>query len=102
RGIHRTNLYERQQETATLDRILGGARQARGAALVLWGDPGSGKTALLDCAAEAAASDSAVLTCRGSRLESELSFAAPHELLRPVTDRTRMLPRRAGHALRAR
>jgi len=43
---------------------------------VLRGKPGIGETALLDYAAGAAASDFAVLTRRGTRVESGLAFAA--------------------------
>ncbi|WP_406430029.1 ATP-binding protein [Streptomyces sp. NBC_00631] len=46
------DLYGRRQERAALDRILDGARQGDGATLVLWGDPGIGKTALLEYAAD--------------------------------------------------
>ncbi|MFF0087470.1 ATP-binding protein [Streptomyces canus] len=46
------DLYGRRQEQAALDRILDGARQGDGATLVLWGDPGIGKTALLEYAAD--------------------------------------------------
>lgn len=94
------DLYGRHKEVADLDRLLDGARQGAGAALVLWGDPGIGKTALLDHAAEAAATDFTVLTCRGTRLESGLAFAALHELLWPVTDRLATLPTPQANALR--
>ncbi|MFJ9909064.1 ATP-binding protein [Streptomyces sp. NPDC101152] len=39
------DLYGRRQEQAALDRILDAARQGRGVTMVLWGDPGIGKTA---------------------------------------------------------
>ncbi|WP_406442713.1 ATP-binding protein [Streptomyces sp. NBC_00631] len=75
------DLYGRLQEQAALGRILDGARQGEGAALMLWGEPGIGKTALLDHVAESAAADFTVVRCRGTRLESRLAFAALHELL---------------------
>ncbi|MFH9550153.1 hypothetical protein [Streptomyces sp. NPDC017435] len=58
----------------------------------MWGDPGIGKTALLEYAAESAAADFTVLRCGGIRLGSGLTFAALHELLWPVTERISTLP----------
>ncbi|WP_179382020.1 ATP-binding protein, partial [Streptomyces sp. SA15] len=93
------DLYGRCQEQAALDRILDGARQGDGATLVLWGDPGIGKTALLEYVAESAAADFTVLRCAGTRLESGLTFAALHELLWPVTERISTLLQSQANAL---
>src|SRR6266545_7221147 len=93
------DLYGRRQEQAALDRILDGARQGCGATMMLWGDPGIGKTALLEYVAESAAADFTILRCRGTPLESELAFAALHELLWPVTERISTLPRPQAKAL---
>lgn len=93
------NLYGRDQEQRELDRILEEARGGNGSALVLWGDPGIGKTALLD-RATAAAADFTVLGCRGSRMESNLAFAALHGLLWPLADRIGTLPPPQADALR--
>ncbi|MFB7629470.1 AAA family ATPase [Streptomyces sp. NPDC056149] len=93
------DLYGRRQEQAALDRLLDDARQGQGAAWVLWGDPGIGKTALLGYTAKAAAEDFTVLTCRGTRLESGLAFAALHELLLPVMERISTLPEPQANAL---
>src|SRR4051812_31891644 len=93
------DLYGRRQEQVALDRILDGARQGSGAALTVWGDPGIGKTALLDHVADSAAADFTVLRCRGTRLESKLAFAALHELLWPVTERISRLPQPQAKAL---
>ncbi|WP_410603205.1 AAA family ATPase [Amycolatopsis sp. lyj-90] len=92
-------LYGRHQEKLELDRALEGARQSRGTALVLWGDPGIGKTALLGYAT-AAATGFTVLSCRGTRMESGLAFAALHELLWPAVDRVGTLPPPQAAALR--
>lgn len=67
--------------------------------MMLWGEPGIGKTALLDYVADSAAADFTVLRCRGTRLESELAFAALHELLWPVTERIGTLPQPQAKAL---
>ncbi|GAB3013801.1 hypothetical protein GCM10023080_096370 [Streptomyces pseudoechinosporeus] len=93
------DLYGRRPEQAALDRILDGARQGSGAIMMLWGEPGIGKTALLDYVAESAAADFTVLRCRGTRLESGLAFAALHELLWPVTERISTLPQPQANAL---
>lgn len=67
--------------------------------MMLRGDPGIGKTALLEYVAESAAADFTILRCRGTRLESELAFAALHELLWPVTERISTLPEPQAKAL---
>ncbi|MFF0087268.1 ATP-binding protein [Streptomyces canus] len=93
------NLLGRRQEQAAIDQILDDARRGKGAALVLWGDPGIGKTALLKYAASGAEADFTLLRCRGTRLESGLAFAALHELLWPVMDRINTLPEPQAKAL---
>ncbi|WP_327035037.1 helix-turn-helix transcriptional regulator [Micromonospora ureilytica] len=92
-------LFGRRAETAALDRLLDRAADRAGAGLVLWGEPGIGKTALLDYAV-AAASDATVLRCRGTRMEAGLAFAALHELLWPVLDRLETLAAPQAAALR--
>ena len=74
-------LYGRDPERAIIGQLLDAARESRSDALVLRGEPGVGKTALLDDARERAA-DMQVLTARGVDSESELPFAALHQLLR--------------------
>ncbi|TWF74995.1 regulatory LuxR family protein [Pseudonocardia hierapolitana] len=92
-------LFGRRAETAALDGLLDRAAGGAGSALVLWGEPGIGKTALLEYAV-AAASDAIVLRCRGTRMESGLAFAALHELLWPVVDRVETLAAPQAAALR--
>ncbi|BBG02672.1 ATP-binding protein [Pseudonocardia autotrophica] len=92
-------LFGRRAETATLDRLLARAADGAGSGLVLWGEPGIGKTALLDHAVSAAAG-ATVLRCRGTRMEAGLAFAALHELLWPVTGRLDTLPAPQAAALR--
>ncbi|MBP2367442.1 LuxR family transcriptional regulator [Pseudonocardia parietis] len=92
-------LFGRRAEKAALDTLLAGAADGAGSALVLWGVPGIGKTALLEYAAGAAPA-ATVLRCRGTRMESGLAFAALHELLWPVMDRLETLPAPQAAALR--
>lgn len=92
-------LVGRVAETAVLDGLLDRAADGAGSGLVLWGEPGIGKTALLEHAV-AAASDATVLRCRGTRVETGLAFAALHELLWPVVDRLEMLAAPQAAALR--
>lgn len=69
--------------------VAGGAG---GAALLLWGEPGIGKTALLDYAAERAAGDRTVLRARGIETETVLPFATLGDLLMPYSSHFRELP----------
>ncbi|MFC9998264.1 AAA family ATPase [Nocardia sp. NPDC127526] len=91
-------LYGRGQEQDELDRMLVAARSGSGSAVVLWGDPGIGKSALLNAAADRAG-EFRILRCRGSHPESELPFAALHELLLPVAGRVSALPAPQAAAL---
>ena len=48
------------------------------------GEPGIGKSSLLDYGSEAAGAGMSVLTARGIRVEEDIPFAALAQLLRPV------------------
>ena len=74
-------LVGRQDALARIRWVVSGARAGRGAALLLRGEPGSGKTALL---AAAEADGMTVLRCVGTQDERELPYAALHALLRPL------------------
>jgi DNA-binding CsgD family transcriptional regulator len=76
-------LLGRETERLALDRLLAEARGGRSGVLVLVGEPGIGKTALLDHAAEQAAG-MRVLRARGIESEAEIPFAGLAELLRPA------------------
>jgi DNA-binding CsgD family transcriptional regulator len=93
-------LYGRQEERAALDVLLGDARDGRSGALVIRGEPGIGKTALLEYAAEAA-DGMRVLRAAGVESESELPYAALHQLLRPVAADVDRLPEPQREALGA-
>src|SRR4051812_10220693 len=84
-------LRGRQGECAVLDGLLDGARAARSGVLVVRGDAGVGKTALLEYAIESA-SDLRVLRAVGVEAEMELPFAALHQLCIPVLHRLERLP----------
>lgn len=71
--------------------MISAARDRRSGSALLLGEPGLGKTALLD-EASAAAADFLVLTTSGVESESGISFGGLHRLLRPVADRRRSLP----------
>jgi DNA-binding CsgD family transcriptional regulator len=92
-------LHGRELERAAVDRALEGARQARSGVLVVRGEPGVGKTALLAYAAERA-SDMRVLRGAGVESESGLPFASLHQVLRPVLGRLDAIPELQATALR--
>ena len=94
-------LSGRDGERATIQGLLSGARAGRGGALLLTGQPGIGKSALLDAAAaESAAGRFVVLRATGYEAESQLPFAGLHLLLYPALDRLTMLPEPQHRALR--
>jgi DNA-binding CsgD family transcriptional regulator len=72
-------LSGRQAECARLDQLLADARAGQSAVLVLHGEPGIGKTALLDYAAGRAAGFQ-VVRATGVESEMELPFAGLHQL----------------------
>ena len=76
-------LLGREPECAAIDRLLEDARMRTGGALVVRGEAGIGKSALLDYARQRA-EPMAVLSAAGVEAESDLAFAGLHELLRPV------------------
>ncbi|MDX6562774.1 MAG: hypothetical protein QOD65_2588 [Gaiellales bacterium] len=80
--------------------MLDGAREGRSGALVVRGEPGVGKTTLLDYAASRA-DDFRVLRTLGAESESDLAFSGLLELLRPVASRAGELPDVQARALEA-
>ncbi|MFI7694632.1 LuxR C-terminal-related transcriptional regulator [Nonomuraea sp. NPDC049655] len=76
-------LYGRSAEISVLDEVIARARDGAGGAAVLRGEAGAGKTALLDAAA-ARGGAMRVLRLTGVESESDLAFAALHQLLWPV------------------
>ena len=92
-------LYDREEQLAAIDRLLTGMRSGRAGALILRGEAGIGKTALLDAVAEQAAG-ARMLQVTGLEAEAELPFAALHALMRPALDEIGALPGRQAEALR--
>ncbi|HKA26759.1 MAG TPA: AAA family ATPase [Gaiellaceae bacterium] len=92
-------LYGRDAERAQIGALLEDARASRSGALILRGEPGVGKTALLDDTRERAA-DMHVLTAHGVESESELPFAGLHQLMRPAVGHIDRLPEPQAVALR--
>src|ERR1700733_2078140 len=84
-------LRGRRDECAVLDGLLEELRARRSGVLVVRGEAGVGKTALVEYAI-AAASDLTVLRAVGVESEMELAFAALHQLCAPMLDRLDRLP----------
>ncbi|MEV4456659.1 AAA family ATPase [Microbispora sp. NPDC049633] len=92
-------LYGRSVETAAIDDLIDRARKGSGSALVLRGEAGAGKTALLDQAATRGGA-MRVLRTTGVEAEADLAFAALHQLLLPVTGLLDALPEPQAEAVR--
>jgi hypothetical protein len=84
-------LLGRQRERDVLDRLLEAARDGQGGVLAVYGEPGVGKSALLDYAIEAGAGFRVARTV-GVEGEMELAFAALHQLCSPSLDLIERLP----------
>src|ERR1700694_2107093 len=91
-------LLGRRVERAVLERLLETARDGHGAVLVVHGDPGVGKTALLEYAVEAA-EDFRVVRPAGVEGEMELDFAALQRLCSPLLEFSERLPEPQRDAL---
>ncbi|MGI5489825.1 AAA family ATPase [Microtetraspora malaysiensis] len=91
-------LYGRSREEADIERLLAEARAGRSGTLVIRGQTGIGKSALLHYAA-GRAEGMRVLRGVGIESEAELPFAALHLLLRAGLDRIHALPGAQATAL---
>src|SRR3954466_984403 len=92
-------LQGRSDEHAALDRLLENVRGGQSAVLVIRGDAGVGKTALLRHAAERA-SGFRVAQIAGVEWEMELPYAGLHQLCTPMLDRLDLLPQPQQLAIR--
>jgi DNA-binding CsgD family transcriptional regulator len=84
-------LVGRRQECATLDAMLGDVRGGSSRVLVLQGEPGVGKTALIMYAVRAATAFR-VARAVGVESEMELAYAALHQLCAPMLEELDALP----------
>jgi DNA-binding CsgD family transcriptional regulator len=84
-------LLGRQREREALDRLLASALGGHGGVLVMYGEPGVGKTALLRYAGDAARGFRVIQTV-GVEAEMELPYAALQQLCSPLLDLSGHLP----------
>src|SRR5258706_8610220 len=84
-------LLGRQRERKVLDALLTAARGGEGGVLVVHGEPGVGKTALLEWAVETGP-EVRVIRTSGVEGEMELPFAALQQLCAPILELRERLP----------
>src|SRR5580765_4538401 len=96
--VEAERLFGRQRERAVLERLLHTARGGHGGVLVVCGEPGVGKTALLEYAVEAGREFRVVRTS-GVEADMELPFAAAQQLCFPCFDLLDRLPMPQHEAL---
>src|SRR6476660_7590784 len=94
-----TALTGRRTECDVLDRLIEAVGAGESRALVVRGEPGVGKTALLEYLVEQAP-QFRVVRAAGVQSEMELAFAGLHQLLAPMLDRLEGLPVPQSEALR--
>jgi DNA-binding CsgD family transcriptional regulator len=96
-----TALTDRRIERDALDQLVGAVRAGESGTVVVRGDPGVGKTALLDhLAVRASDSGCRVARAAGVQSEMELAFAGLHQLCAPMLSRAEHLPEPQRDALR--
>jgi len=84
----RTNLRGRATECVLLDELVSAIRRGKSQALVVRGEAGIGKTALLQYLIESAA-DMTVVRAAGVESEMELAYASLHLVCVPLPDAAR-------------
>src|SRR6185436_15054384 len=87
----RTGLRGRGSECALLDDLAAAVRRGESRSLVVRGEAGIGKTALLEYLVESA-SDLTVVRAVGVESDMELAYASLHQLCGPLLDRLERLP----------
>jgi DNA-binding CsgD family transcriptional regulator len=98
-GGRTLGLRDREAERAVLNQFVASVRTGEGQALVVRGEPGVGKTALLDYLT-AQSQGCRVVYVAGVQSEMELAFAGLHQLCAPMLDRLEQLPAPQQDALR--
>src|ERR687891_1972323 len=94
----RKRLWGREHECALLVELVSSVRQGESRSLVLRGEAGIGKTALLEYLVEPGR-DLNVARATGVESEMELAFASLHQLCAPMLDRLQRLPAPQRQAL---
>ena len=94
-------VFGRALEDRRIDRVLAAAAAGASSTVVVCGEAGIGKTALLGYAARRGRGRMTVLEARGTESESALPFAALGELLGPLLGRLSVLPAPQAAALRS-
>ena len=96
---HASGLIGRRSECKTLDRLLASVQAGQSQVLVVRGEPGIGKTALLGYVRERA-SGCRIARAAGVQAEMELAFAGLHQLCAPMLGDLERLPGPQRDALR--
>src|SRR5690349_21096758 len=86
-----TRLTDRERERDVLDRLVDAVRAGESRVRVIRGDPGVGKTVLLDYLAERARG-CRIARATGVQSEMELAFAGLHQLCAPMLDHLDRIP----------
>jgi DNA-binding CsgD family transcriptional regulator len=97
--VNATRLTGRDGERDVLDRLVDAVRAGESRVLVIRGDPGVGKTVLLDYLAERAGG-CRIARATGVHSEMELAFAGLHQLCAPMLDHLDRIPAPQRDALR--
>ena len=90
-GTCAAQLTDRVSERAAIDQLLRSVRNGESRALVVHGDPGIGKSALLDHLAWTAAA-CRVIEASGVQSEMEIAFAGLHQLCSPILENVGTIP----------
>jgi hypothetical protein len=98
-GGRAARLARRRAECGVLDHLVDAVRVRESRTLVLCGEPGAGKTALLDYVA-GAVSGCRVVRAAGVQSEMELAFAGLQQMCAPMLDHVDELPVPQRDALR--
>src|SRR4051812_5937424 len=95
-------IFGRREEREAIERAVTDARLGSSRVIVVRGEPGIGKTSLLESAAAAArAQGMEVLAARGTESEAEGPFGGLLELLRPALGALERIPAGQADALRS-
>jgi predicted ATPase len=92
RSVPGWRLQNRRAEREVLSHLIGNARRGTSSAIVVRGEAGAGKTALLDHVVAETAADCLVVRAAGVESEMELAFAGLHQVCGPFIGRLDRLP----------